>query len=42
MSSKPKVFTVEVFGLSKSDAEKLIRETLAGHHTYTVHESENA
>ncbi|MFI1240478.1 hypothetical protein [Nocardia salmonicida] len=40
MSSKAEVFTVEVFGLTKREAEALIREALAGRHTYTINEFE--
>ncbi|MFF2084576.1 hypothetical protein ACFVVM_12410 [Nocardia sp. NPDC058176] len=40
MASKT-TYTVEVFGLTKREAETLIRESLAGKYTYTVHESES-
>lgn len=40
MAKKAKTYSVEVFGLTKREAETLIRGALAGKFAYTVNETE--
>ncbi|MFE6923976.1 hypothetical protein ACFVAV_23325 [Nocardia sp. NPDC057663] len=42
MAKKTKTYSVEVFGLTKRQAETLIREALAGKYAYTVNEAETS